>query len=166
MSRTLARLKKDHEELIADHHQSFGIFAEPCLDKIIIDGVLREQPDYFSWRGHIIGPEGTPYHGGKFNLSILFPKDYPFSPPMITCETKIYHPNINRHGSICIDILKDKWSPVLTLSKILLSLSSLLSEPNSADPLEAEIANMLDTNPALYNITAKEWTERYACHNC
>ena len=162
MSRTLARLKKDHEELIADHYIDNNIFAEPCTERLIINGSLIEQFDYFSWRGHIVGPEGTPYQGGKYNLSIIFPKDYPFAPPMITCETKIFHPNINRFGSICIDILKDKWSPVLTLSKILLSLSSLLAEPNSADPLEAEIANLLDTDPESYAKTAREWTMKYA----
>lgn len=160
MSRTLTRLKSDYTELLNDNYSN--IFAEPILDKIIISGQLCEQHDFFNWHGFIIGPDETPYQGGKFKLSIIFPKDYPFSPPMITFETKIFHPNINRHGSICIDILKNKWSPVLTLSKILLSISSLLSEPNSSDPLEADIANLLDKDINKYNETAKEWTYKYA----
>ena len=91
---------------------------------------LINKDDLFMWQATIIGPTETPYEGGMFNLKILFPPDYPFKPPKITFETRIYHPNINSTGGICLDILKDQWSPALTISKVLLSLSSLLTDPN------------------------------------
>lgn len=59
----------------------------------------------------------SPYAGGVFFLSITFPTDYPFKPPKVSFTTKIYHPNINANGSICLDILRDQWSPALTISK-------------------------------------------------
>jgi ubiquitin-conjugating enzyme E2 D/E len=59
----------------------------------------------------------SPYAGGVFFLSIMFPTDYPFKPPKVSFTTKIYHPNINANGSICLDILRDQWSPALTISK-------------------------------------------------
>ena len=65
--------------------------------------------DLFAWEATIIGPEGTPYHGGIFRLKLIFPVDYPFKPPKITFITKIYHPNISSVGSICLDILKDQY---------------------------------------------------------
>ncbi len=89
----------------------------------------------FKWQGTIVGPEGTPYEGGVFYLNIQFPIDYPFRPPKINFVTKVYHPNINLDGSICLDILKDQWSPALTISKVLLSISSLLTDPNPESPL-------------------------------
>ncbi|VUZ43603.1 unnamed protein product, partial [Hymenolepis diminuta] len=66
--------------------------------------------DLCHWEGTIIGPDDSPYAGGIFHLDIHFPPDYPFKPPKITFITKIYHPNINSNGSICLDILKDQWS--------------------------------------------------------
>ncbi len=116
----------------------------------------------FEWHASIIGPIGTPYEGGVFNLNISIPSNYPFKPPIVIFKTKIYHPNINHSGNICLDILKTQWSPALTISKILLSICSLLSDPNPNDPLVPEIANILKTNPELYNKTAKEWTLFYA----
>jgi ubiquitin-conjugating enzyme E2 D len=77
------------------------------------------------WTGVIIGPDDSPYAGGIYKLNINFPPDYPFKPPKIEFVTKIYHPNINSRGSICLDILKSQWSPALTISKVLLSISSL-----------------------------------------
>jgi len=118
--------------------------------------------DLFEWEAVIMGPIGTPYEGGIFNLSISIPSNYPFKPPIVIFKTKIYHPNINSAGNICLDILKTQWSPALTISKILLSICSLLSDPNPNDPLVPDIANLLKTNPELYSKTAKEWTAIYA----
>ncbi len=69
-------------------------------------GPLSET-DPFNWRATIIGPDGSPYSGGVFLLTVTFPQDYPFKPPKFRFITKVYHPNINSNGSICLDILKD-----------------------------------------------------------
>ena len=118
--------------------------------------------DLLNWEATIIGPTETPYEGGMFNLKILFPADYPFKPPKITFETRIYHPNINSNGGICLDILKDQWSPALSITKVLLSICSLLSDPNPDDPLAPEIANMYKSNKEEFNRIAREYTLQYA----
>ena len=104
--------------------------------------------DMFHWQATIMGPGDSPYQGGVFFLNIHFPT---------------YHPNINSNGSICLDILKDQWSPALTIGKVLLSISSLLTDPNPDDPLVPEIATIYKSNRAKYEATAKEWTKKYAC---
>ena len=121
-----------------------------------------EGDDIFHWTATLMGPEGTPYHGGIFYLNITFPANYPFKPPKIHFVTKIYHPNINSGGGICLDILKDQWSPALTISKVLLSICSLLNDPNPDDPLVPDIADQYTNNRAAYEITAREWTAAYA----
>ncbi len=121
-----------------------------------------EKEDIYNWYATIIGPEGTPYQGGVFNLKIFFPTDYPFKPPKITFITKIYHPNINSNGNICLDILKDQWSPALTITKVLLSISSLLAEPNPDDPLVPDIANLYKTDRESFNKKAKAETDKFA----
>ena len=70
-----------------------------------------------------MGPGDSPYAGGVFFVMIHFPPDYPFKPPKVQFQTKVYHPNVNSQGSICLDILKEQWSPALTISKV---------EPSSA----------------------------------
>jgi ubiquitin-conjugating enzyme E2 D/E len=118
--------------------------------------------DLFIWQATIIGPTETPYEGGIFHLKMVFQPDYPFKAPSVTFTTKIYHPNINDNGSICLDILKDQWSPVLTVSKLLLSICSLLNEPNPNDPLMPSIANLYKTNREQFNANAREHTLKYA----
>ena len=116
----------------------------------------------YIWNGMIMGPSDSPFTGGIFKLEIHFPTDYPFKPPKVIFKTKIYHPNISSQGAICLDILKDQWSPVLTISKVLLSICSLLTDPNPKDPLCPEIANEYEQNRALYEEKARAWTQKYA----
>ena len=121
-----------------------------------------DDEDMYQWQASIVGPDDSCYTGGVFFLNIHFPTDYPFKPPKITFQTKIYHPNINSNGSICLDILKDQWSPALTISKVLLSISSLLTDPNPDDPLVPEIAKLYKENKTAYEEKASEWTRKYA----
>ena len=144
----IKRLNKELADMI--HNNIPNISAGPINDNI------------FEWEAVILGPLGTPYEGGVFKLNISIPTNYPFKPPIVHFTTKIYHPNINSSGSICLDILKTQWSPALTISKILLSICSLLSDPNPNDPLVPDIANILKNNIELYNKTAREWTLLYA----
>lgn len=118
--------------------------------------------DLFHWQATIMGPVDSPYQGGVFFLTIHFPTDYPFKPPKVAFTTRIYHPNINSNGSICLDILRAQWSPALTISKVLLSICSLLCDPNPDDPLVPEIARIYKTDREKYNELAREWTRKYA----
>jgi ubiquitin-conjugating enzyme E2 C len=88
-----------------------------------------------NWTGTITGPEGTYYDGLTFKLSFNFPNNYPYHPPTVLFKTPIYHPNVDFSGRICLDILKDKWSAVYNVQSVLLSLQSLLGEPNKCVPL-------------------------------
>jgi len=124
--------------------------AGPCND------------DIYKWNAVIMGPIGSPYEGGMFKLKIDFPEDYPFKPPKIIFLTPIYHCNINSGGHICLDILKDQWSPVLTINKVLISICSLINDPNPDDPLVPHIADLFKTNIQAHNFNAKNYTLKYA----
>jgi ubiquitin-conjugating enzyme E2 D/E len=119
--------------------------------------------DYFKWEASIQGPPDSPYEGGIFNLSINFPTDYPFSPPKIIFLTQVYHPNVTTSsGAICLDILKSNWSPALNIGKVLLSISSLLTDPNPDSPLEGGIATLYKSDRAKYNEACKDFTRKHA----
>jgi ubiquitin-conjugating enzyme E2 D len=135
--------------------------------------ILRDPPDNCSagpvddddittWSATIVGPIKSPYEGGIFHLTMYFPKRYPWQPPLVQFVTRIYHPNIAPNGNICLDILKDQWSPALSISSILLSISSLLTDPNPDDPLVSEIANQYKNDIDRFNDIARRWTEYYA----
>lgn len=144
------RILQEMKEL-RNSEQSDNITAGPASEDNI-----------FNWTATIIGPKDSPYEGGVFLLAIDFPKDYPFKPPKINFTTKIYHPNINSGGSICLDILNSQWSPALTISKTLLSICSLLTDPNPDDPLVSSIAHVYKNDRTKYNEEAKIWTQKYA----
>ena len=145
---TVSRLNKELEELMYNPPTN-------CSAYIADD-------DIFHWQATILGPEGSPYEGGVFYLRINYPQDYPFKPPQVSFITKIYHCNINTTGSICLDILKEQWSPALTMSKVLLSICSLMDDQNPNDPLMLDAANLYLSNKELFIETAKEYTLRYA----
>ena len=142
------RLYKEYEDI--QKNAPNNLSAGPLNDNL------------FEWEGVILGPTETPYEGGIFKVNIHIPINYPFNPPVFIFKTRIYHPNINSSGHICLDILKSNWSPSLTISKILLSICSLLSDPNSNDPLVPEIANEMKENYQNYIKTARDWTNIYA----
>lgn len=110
----------------------------------------------------ILGPQDSPYSGGRFKLELFLPEDYPMAPPKVRFLTRMYHPNIDRLGRICLDILKDKWSPALQIRTVLLSIQALLSAPNPDDPLNNEAADMWKTNEPKAIQFAVDYTQRYA----
>ncbi|XBI68537.1 hypothetical protein VPH35_047727 [Triticum aestivum] len=116
--------------------------------------------DMFHWQASIMGPLDSPFTGGLFLVNIHFPLDYPFKPPKVSFRTKVFHfhfhPNINSNGNICLDILKEQWSPTLTISKALLSIYLLLTDPNPNDPLV----------PEIYESTTCSSTQKYAMGGC
>ncbi|KAG9118962.1 hypothetical protein FRC07_006252 [Ceratobasidium sp. 392] len=116
----------------------------------------------FEWTGSLPGPEGSVYEGGEFHVDITLPPDYPFHSPRMRFKTKIYHMNINDQGGICLDILKNAWSPALSLYKVMLSLSSLLTDPNPNDPLVPSIANEYTRRRKVHDTTARRWVQLYA----
>ncbi len=105
-------------------------------------GPDQSASDPFKWYALITGPSDTPYEQGMFKLTIEFPDEYPFKPPKVEFVTRIYHPNISGNGSICLDILNTPclWSPALTVQKVVLSIISLMADPNPDDPLCPDIA--------------------------
>jgi len=158
---SIKKLIKEYNEIKKSDNILFT--AKPRVTKSITpQGTIEETEDYQTWDVIIKGPEETPYKGGIFHLSLEFPSTYPFKPPVAKFITKIFHPNIHDTGIICLDILKNNWSPVLNTEKLLMSLISLLAEPNANDPLNQEAGNMYRINKALFDKKAKEMTLQYA----
>ncbi|KAI4147013.1 MAG: hypothetical protein LQ340_005727 [Diploschistes diacapsis] len=119
--------------------------------------------DMMHLKGTFQGPPGTPYEGGSYTIDITIPPDYPFRPPVMRFDTKVWHPNVSSQtGAICLDTLSSAWSPVLTIKSALLSLQSLLSTPEPKDPQDAEVAKMLMRHPKEFERVAAEWAEKYA----
>jgi len=96
----------------------------------------------FKWIGTLTGPESTVYEGQQYRLTLEFPNSYPYAPPVVKFITPCFHPNVDSSGFICLDILKDKWSALYDVRTILLSIQSLLGEPNNVSPLNAQAAMM------------------------
>ncbi len=135
-----------------------NLIEDPPIN--ISAGPIEE--NMFFWDATIIGPIGTPYERGIFKLELYFPNDYPFSPPQVHFTTKICRPNINGRGEICLDILRDKWSAALSIRTVLLSICSLLSEPNPDDPLMPRIATLYKSDPERFKQLAMAFTREHA----
>jgi ubiquitin-conjugating enzyme (huntingtin interacting protein 2) len=121
----------------------------------------------FHLRGSFRGPQDSPYEGGHFEVDIVVPIDYPFRPPKVRFITKVYHPNIYASGVIDLDILRDQWSPSITLSKLLISLQSFLCTPEVCspepdDPHAASVAKQYASVHKSFEDTARNWTRIYA----
>lgn len=103
------------------------------------------------------------YANGKFRLTVTFPPEYPFQAPVLKFLTRVYHPNIDEEGNICIALLKQEaWKPSTSLTVIFNSLISLLNEPNPDDPLDVQIAQLYRQDYSAFSKKAGEWVKKYA----
>lgn len=146
----LKRVKKEAAELQSDADNA-GVTAKPVGE------------DMTHWKGTISGPKDTPYDGGTFIIDIQLTSSYPFEPPKMKFDTKVWHPNVSSQtGAICLDILKKEWSPALTIKTALISVQALLAAPEPDDPQDGVVANEYKTDFEKWKRTAKLWTDQYA----
>jgi len=126
-----------------------------------ISGVsaFPEGDNLFSWIGTIQGATGTVYEGLSFKLSLKFPTGYPYAPPVVKFETPCFHPNVDQHGNICLDILKDKWSAANDVRTVLLSIQSLLGEPNNDSPLNTTAASLWENQEEYRRVLLRKQAE-------
>lgn len=116
------------------------------------------------WNAVIFGPEGTPFEDGTFKLVIEFSEEYPNKPPTVRFLSKMFHPNVYADGSICLDILQNRWSPTYDVSSILTSIQSLLDEPNPNSPANSQAAQLYQENKREYEkrvsaIVEQSWND-------
>merc|ERR1711981_730470 len=132
-----------------------------------VPGISAVPDDVNARYFHVVvaGPEGSPFEGGVFKLELFLPEDYPMTAPKVRFITRIYHPNIDKLGRICLDILKEKWSPALQIRTVLLSIQALLSAPNPDDPLANDVAELWKANEAEALKNARDCTRKYAMGN-
>ena len=116
-----------------------------------------------NWTATIAGPSDTPYASLTFKLSFQFPSSYPYVPPTVLFKTPIFHPNVDFSGRICLDILKDKWSAVYNVQSVLLSLQSLLGEPNKYAPLPLWKHLEHDANFCSLSVQVLSMVKRRSC---
>ncbi|XP_045720057.1 ubiquitin-conjugating enzyme E2 N-like [Mirounga angustirostris] len=134
------------------------LLAEP------VPGIKAEPDESNAHYFHVViaGPQDSPFEGGTFKLDLFLPEEYPMAAPRVCFMTIIYHPNVDKLGRICLDILKDKWSPALQIHTVLLLIQALLSASNPDDPLANDVAQRWKTNKAQAIETARAWTRLYA----
>ena len=143
------RIKKEYQDLQKEKNSNVQV-------KLVNNDIRH-------WKGRIKGPIDTCYQGGIFDVDIVIPNEYPFKPPKMKFDTKIWHPNISSvTGAICLDILKNEWTPALTIRTALISLQALMCEPVPNDPQDAVVAKQYMSDIKLFNQTAKHWVEEYA----
>ncbi|KAK0045836.1 SUMO-conjugating enzyme UBC9 [Biomphalaria pfeifferi] len=117
------------------------------------------------WQASITGPQGSPYEGGLFLLYLQIPQSYPMRPPKVRFITKIFHPNISRHGDVGLDSIHHNWSLALTISKVLISIQSLLTDPYCNICMEPAIGKLFKQNRTQFDRMARLCTWKFAMHD-
>ncbi|ORD95576.1 UBC2 [Hepatospora eriocheir] len=141
------RLLKDLE-VVNNNCETHKIYAEPL------------ESDVFTWVAIISGPSDTPYEGGSFSLAMIFDETYPQNAPEVCFLCPMFHPNVYNNGDLCLDILKNKWSPTYDVLGILLSIQSLLNDPNINSPANVEAANLYENDPNQYHLRVRDIVEK------
>ena len=153
------KLHKEYSEL-QKHAEEFAALFKATPKKCSVlrpDGTVEQDFDFQVWSIVLYGQSGTPYAGRPFMITMDFPPEYPFKPPRVRFASKIFHPNISVEGDVCIDILKQNWTPAFGIEKILMSLLSLLDEPNGNDPLNHEAGRLFMEDRAIFNTRAASY---------
>jgi len=135
------------------------------LEKNKIDGIIvkpKSDNNLYEWDAIIVGPKNSPFEDGKFKLTINFGSNYPYSAPSVVFNTQMWHPNISSSGSICISVLSSDWSPTLSVQQLLLSICSLLTDPNPKDPYNSTAAKEYLEENDKYNERVKEYIKKHA----
>lgn len=127
------------------------------MDPVAGVSAFPEGENMLSWAATIQGTESGVYDGMQFSLSMKFPANYPISAPTVKFETPIFHPNVDQSGNICLDILKDKWSPTYTVPTLLLSIQGLLETPNNDSPLNSQAAQLWDNRVEFIRLAQKKY---------
>eukprot|EP01105_Mastigella_eilhardi_P025147 TRINITY_DN6734_c0_g1_i1.p1 TRINITY_DN6734_c0_g1~~TRINITY_DN6734_c0_g1_i1.p1 ORF type:complete len:176 (-),score=34.21 TRINITY_DN6734_c0_g1_i1:57-584(-) len=149
-SMALKRLMQEYKKMTEDPPP--GVVAGPV-----------DESNFFVWEAIILGPPDTDYNGGAFRALLMFPADYPLNPPKMRFTVPMWHPNIYPNGEVCISILHppgedpnhyesivERWTPVQSIEKILISVISMLAEPNDESPANIDAAKMWRSDRALY----------------
>jgi len=112
-----------------------------------------------TWVATVTGPDDSVYEGLKYKLRLEFPSGYPISAPNVRFTTPCFHPNVDAHGNICLDILKEKWSALYEVRTILLSIQSLLAEPNNDSPLNTHASGLWSNKTAYQKLLLEKYKE-------
>lgn len=124
--------------------------------------IVVDEKNIFHWQGLIV-PENAPYNKGAFRIQIDFPPEYPFKPPKITFKTKIYHPNIDEKGQVCLPIISaENWKPATKTDQVINSLIALVNDPEPEHPLQADLAEEYTKDRKKFMRNAEEHTKKFA----
>ena len=132
------------------------------MNEDLDDFKILDSNDIMNWKASIYGPKNSIFEGGKYDLEIKFSLEYPTKPPSVKFLTPIFHPNVYKDGRICVDILQSEWTPSLNVNSILISLRSLLLDPNNNSPANRDAANLLRKNPSEYSSKVQEMISQRA----
>ncbi|XP_014671748.1 PREDICTED: ubiquitin-conjugating enzyme E2 C-like [Priapulus caudatus] len=160
---TISNLNSKESHSVTKRLQQELMALMMCGDKGI--SAFPDGDNLFKWVGTIHGAQSTVYEGLTYKLSLEFPCAYPYQAPVVKFQTPCFHPNVDQSGNICLDILKEKWAASYDVRSILLSIQSLLGEPNNESPLNVQAADMWIDQTAYRKILHEKYETEVKSRN-